>query len=973
MASRKWKTTKKGPGESKSTIDPQAMATPAAPLSEKERVTLRRAVADVPRTTTETREATGKEVVKAIRGERRKRGVTQSGAAAKSSPKKKSTAQAREEKSQAIAKAVVETTAAGFEAMGRTREMTPREAVRFGAPETTTIDTEAGGFDAPGGEVVRDEPRKREVKEETPRIKAARERIEGREGLEKAQKAVRYSKTRRSGGITGGAESGSVGSSRVPITTAPDVPLTLRGAKARQDLLAGDVDGGSRGLRTNNPPVERVPVEDPSKEYGVGTELRPVPTPLTRRSVYTTYVEPAQARLSEALEAKEAAEAVQALDVRRAGMGRVSTPVSKEPEVRTEITGQGDDRKWTTTTRTTTGISQVPSRRQALTPPKVNLSDISDPAERQRFVDERANLLGIRKALEVGIQKTAGAPKSVSRILDMPGDTNLSPQFLQNIENLAAETKKIQEMAETPEGRLGLIEGGTRFGNVRGAVGGVLPQKGGLVTGEGLELKDVLDPEDYAREKRAAAAGTIGSEVMPRSSKEGASFIASKVTPAKVEGEVISSGDIPAGTDVGLPKGGFGPTQNPQERINALLKDAAERGQLGAAKSALITSRKPQIGVSAITRQEEKTTVLPDQGGETSRQAGKTVRQASTEAFGDLARTQRRIAEATGVLQEGQLGRFTSAKAALITGAEGFTREDLERTMTDYPGKSARPLRPGTVRSGRTTEFNPNLKYTSTGAIAPGSDKDLARLAAKGDPTAEMFLSGRLNTISVLPGGKLGTLGGKTTEPVPGGPMSGMNTAEREAYRVAAFSRTPAPKELPAYPKSETIISEPSLPPFPHVREVLTGKKLATGQPTSRVREAAAANRPQPQQSAQPQQYPSNMPYSNMDRRMERLSPSTRAGLGFSGYTGMASRQITAMELAKKTPNYGAAMQRIVNSTRATGISNIMQPQSTMAPFSPGQEEKVAPGGVKYRSEGRFAPSGGGFFQRVANKGQFGE
>lgn len=926
MASRKWKTSKSKSEGRKSIIDPTELAKPASNLTDKERKKVSRQTSTQPVVETTEREATGAEVTKAIRGARAERGVTQSGAARRdpASAPAKSAAQKREEQRTEAGEAVAATIAKGGDVLGRAvniEGLSKGTKRRLGADEVVDIDTSVGGFESPESMAVqRDEPRQMSPAEIAMRDRIANQRAEETRG--RAIGKVTYTRKKRDKDI---GPMGGTGSSRIPVTSAPDVPVDLRGALARQQFfgvneeVVRDASGAkktvfSKKLRTDNPPVERLPVADPTKEMGVGTELRPIPTPLTRESVYQSYVAPAQRQLEEVLGAKEAAEAVEALDVRRAGMPREFVPETNKPETKTELR----DGKWVTTETTKTGSVVSPSRRQALSSLRREggAGDITDPAEKAAALGDEATRRALTGSLEVGIRKTAGAPRSISKVLDTVGSPALSEQFLGNIRDIAAETKTIQEQAETPEGRAALIEGGTRFVNERGR----LARKGGLTDLGGTELKDLLSPEDYESEVAKAVELSPGSEVGPRPSKQGPSSIGSSVKPALAEevglSEVVSATDL-SGT----------PKKNPQARIEAVLTEASRRGQLEETRSQLLKAGRPDISVSPMVASEEK---APQRPGEP------TVRGKVTSTFGRLAQGSRRLASGAGVLGR-NTGRFTSSKAARMVGAESATEKSIRETMEDYPGRT-RQVRGRRDMSRGVPFYNPQLTWTDTGAIAHvvgGSDKELARAAATGDQHAEMFLSGRLNPVSVLPGGALGKVGGATTEPVKGGPMYGTTAKEREASRSAAIqrsnvseaeARTAARQSRQAAEAAKQAKGIGGETIYPNVRDIMSGR--AAG---GRVVET-------------PQQRESRIVSESMGAVAFSGSPMAQMQSEVSRRTAGPETRALMTPTVSESPRENLAVVRDVATARTAGVAGAILPSSRVTRLNPttGEWEKVS-------------------------------
>jgi hypothetical protein len=891
-------------------IDSEAIASPALPpeqTSPEARKALRRSLASIPEVVTEETDATLEDVVKsgrkALRADRRARGVTQSGGARKASGgsaqpvglaaieqgsakareaasnltqedlnekrlQAKRAAEEQEGKRNKPDESFTETTAPVYEPADQVDIETPS---RGGGSQIEYADT---GYD-PGF----DNPDDYSMESATPRggvslvppSEASRRAAFHEASMSRLKESlaadVVYGIRKRRNQPKGFNPFDRFGPARRDV---PSVPITVAGAKARQSFFMNDT-GKSQPLVTGNPAVERVLVEDPTQEYGVGTELRPVPTPLTRDSIYNTYVGPASRLLNEVDQAKSVTEAIHALDIIRSNMPRVFVSHDK-PEVKSDETvlseGETGELEPKRVTTTETGKHVRPTRRQALrsltqTPiPDIPEGTDTSSEEGQALVRARDEALArrnyglnLRRTLAVGIRKFTGDQPALSGIWRMSGDTDISQEFLDNVKAIADLAQKNATLAETPGGRRRLIESGGRPSFSRGE-----PSKlGGLVTAEGYELRDLLSQEDYEKEVEAAVSASPGMRVIPQPRDSGPSSIQSTVPQA----EDKSISDIAAPTISDIPtepyKAGIeirGRSRNIQEGINRTLRDAEAAGRLDEVKNVLLNlsgRTTTGIGVQPMVKGEEN---QPQETvGNNAPSDQRTVReqvianwQPTAEAQRNLARnalgSQRTVVRfGTGgrarvvnvrrsnvglgkILSPGQLDRFTAEKAALVTGAESATQKDIEKTMSSYPGQSV------TTRGREgSTALTPGsgLKFTSTGAVAPISDDWMVRanLFESGDwpahrQTAQLFTSGALDTVSILPGGKLGTIGGRVTEPTPAHHLYGMTDDEREAYRLKRISEMDAAEET----KREQRHAQPTGParlevPFPHVKQIL--------------------------------------------------------------------------------------------------------------------------------------------------------
>lgn len=631
---------------------------------------------------------------------------------------------------------------------------------------------------------------------------------------------------------------------RMPAT--PDVPLeptTVKGLQRRQNLVLGNETGEPlKRLATGNPPVREAIVEDPTKPYGVDTLLMPVPTEQSRESIDRTFIAPWQDLITDALKAKNMAEAVRHLDVVRSTMPRSfdaskgSAAVEKTLDVdRDEKTGEikYDDGNpvLLSVKKRYSGALRRPSRRQAL----ANLAD-TDPV---RYASLKAALAS------GGVRSTTGAAQSTSRILDMPDtDATVSQQFLGHIESAMEIYNRNLKLAESVAGRRKLIESGERVpapgSPIVDAESGKLKTiTGGLRTVEGDELKDIVDPETYAREaERAAKSPDIGFAVTPlRPRSRGEQTGVTGVTPLPATGAAAERG--------------IGRTN-----LNQYLADIESRGGaegLEAVRSELIRMSRPRLGNVPVTKSPEMDPLDPAfiaaqaAGGRPVPADATTLRDVVNANFATAARGRRALAMAAGVLQPKQTGayRFSSGKETLIEGGEDKVTQGLEEAMQPASGASQPSgiaTREGDVSDlglgsqytfdaggaatissayrrfrnrlgerfrtqNRRTSSNPDSLVLPEGPIPP--------IKPRSDWFYEAQRSGRMDAAAILPGGAL-------AEPISAThPLAGLSSEELEARRVGALEAAPQPR-------ANRSLSNPPIDrtaTFPHVRDILSGRR----------------------------------------------------------------------------------------------------------------------------------------------------
>lgn len=633
---------------------------------------------------------------------------------------------------------------------------------------------------------------------------------------------------------------------RMPAT--PDVPLeptTVKGLKRRQDLVLGSETGEPlKRLATGNPPVQESIVENPDKPYGLDPQLTPVPTEQSRESIDRTFIAPWQDLITDALKAKNMTEAVRHLDVVRSTMPRTFDPskgssavektIDVDRDKAGEIKYEDGEPVLLSIQKRYSGALRRPSRRQAL----ANLADI-DP---ERYAS-------LKNALSAGgVRSTTGAAASTSRILDLPiGDTTVSPQFLGHIESAMDIYNRNLKLAESVAGRRQLIESGERVPAPGSPIvdesGKIQTVKGGLKTVEGDELKDIVDPETYAREaERAAKSPDIGFAVTPlRPRSRGEQTAVAGVTP------------LPA-TDATVERGtGAGNVRARLDRYLAYVESEGGAEGLAAVRSELIRMGGARLGNVPVTKGPEMDPLDPAfiaaqaAGGRPVSADATTLRDVVNANFATAARGRRALAMAAGVLQPKQTGayRFSSGKEALIEGGEDKVTEGLEEAMQPVSG-AAQPAGIPT-RTGTTTDIGLGSQYTTNASGAAtissayrrfrnrlgerfrtqnrrtSSDPD-SRVLPEGPippikPRSDWFYdaqrSGRMDVATILPGGSL-------AEPISEThPLAGLSSEELEARRVSALESTPQPRaerSLPNPPIDRTAT-------FPHVRDILSGRR----------------------------------------------------------------------------------------------------------------------------------------------------
>lgn len=653
---------------------------------------------------------------------------------------------------------------------------------------------------------------------------------------------------------------------RERMPSAPDVPMestTVESLQRRQNFyMGGGVEAGDFPIRTGNPPMQGRIVPDPTKASGMRPELQPIPTPQSRESIDRAYIADVRDALNMALEAKAMAEGVAQLDVERADMPRVFDPsTAGKEESRLEVgeTPEGQPELFTVRKRRT-GAMRRPSRRQALDA----IRDV-DPA---RY----SNLL--RSLSATGIPSSTGQRQtSLSRIVDMPGSTSMSPQFLGAIEKMADIYNTNLELSQTEAGRRQLIERGARIvsgerdkavvssvdlGQGKKATSKLPIRYGGLPTIEGMELgpyrtasgeegEGILDPEAYAAEvERVAKSPDIGFSVTPYRRAS-----AGDKTPGIAGPQPVSaSGETPVPTEETLGK-------VPQEALDAWMAKVTETQGPAVAdiyRQRLVAARTPRVGVPTTTRRGETTTDV----------GGTTLRDVINANFADVARSRgalARAAQVPGADVAVRGGRPTSAKAQLVTGGEAKLQEFIESDLMQPPVSGA-PQAGDALRAGAVSDvgMNPNFIITSEGVRARRGvrrellrgDKDRFAKQTRGlnDPAvgpipfrpskpdflAQSLYRGVLNPVQINPGGTISA----PNEPEASVPIAaaqsvtgraGRTPESIETWRQTVINRPSTPARstgAPGAPIERTLRTAPAAP-----SPVTRGVPLGPAQPSA--------------------------------------------------------------------------------------------------------------------------------------------
>lgn len=760
-------------------------------------------------------------------------------------------------------------------------------------------------------------------------------------------------------------------------TGISDVPLestTVEGLQRRQHFYMGedtDTDPRKWQIVTGDPAKKLGVVEDPSKPYGVRPELGPAPTPLSRESIDRTYVGTARDTVDDLLRAKNMAEAVSYLDVTRAGQERMFDPSSAGKESASLEVGElpSGETGLLKVTKRRTGAMRRPSRRQAL-------------AGLEKTNPERYKALV--ESLSAGnIPGSVGARSAISKILDIKDASSaMSPQFLEAIGQAANIHNKNLDLSQSAAGRRELIERGARIVSTEQTKTGGLPIRyGGLPTVEGDELADLLSPEDYKAEvERTVKSPDVGFAVTPlRQSSRG--------ERTSVQGPRPVSGDdrnvLPTADSAAL----MG--SNAQERLNAVLRSVEEKqgtAAVAAARSEILRGSEPRIGIPPATRGSEMDDTdlvnslrkQATERGETP-PSGETLRDVVNTNWADVASNRRRLSLAAGVggVNSIRIGRSTSGKASLITGGEDALQKFISGQLMQPPGgklPAGDALRAPDVS---TVGLDPNLTFTTkrrlSGIITPRASTmrdyrrrqeafatqqrgkntpvgPVAPMRKAIDTFIEERAAGKYDPVTIQPGGT-------TAAPIPkANPLAGMPAEALESRRAAAFeTATPRPA-APAGPRDTGQTLNVPFTPTPRV----SPEEMAKRQRSMRMLRNTPIRPGKPSEVAQPL----------------IIKPTD---ISETGYAGVARRGVeTAINREVSVPAYGrdaSGNQRFemrkTEDYEKGALTSLATPAKVRSINRSVEADLIESRRTFGKPETRTAPRGGGFFQRVANRGQF--
>ena len=716
----------------------------------------------------------------------------------------------------------------------------------------------------------------------------------------------------------------------------PDVPLTESDALARQQFFLGN-----ESLRTAQPGVTKIPTITGEGTVGEKTIIRPTRQYIA--SVQKTRVRPAEKEAAEAEAILKRAEVVEKIG--KTAAGRVVEDVTAKPVTTVEITEGGAPEARTSTTR---GMTKV---------------------EAARLPESEGGLTQSEKTALYGRPVGEVRSPKVTRVV---GSAEITEDFRSNV----AAKRAAAEAAKTAP---------------------IDPSE--IKTLEGLP-STAIDPEDLASyvERAQASKNPLRYEgARPEPSRMPKSLGSSRQKSRGVAGQTpVGLTDAEADERIAAISG-----SNPTERLAEQFKltDPARQADILARMRA---ARKPEGSVIPVRKED----VSPE-----------VAQKVNTGTFAQVARGRRRLGDRAGR----PVGSQTVDEAARITAAEDYLQKEIANDLMggrDVTSTSQAALHIRAADARRVGRALDQTRLARSGMAEPTDEQIVLgqRVATHKAATAavnqhladvesHLFRQREAATgyakaaFSTIPKGSIGDVAsGVASLGSARATAKAAGAAGAERYRQSAYwergeggagavrstvdvegvqkaFETPRAPTMQVTPKAEPIVrpadTEADLARQRRAALMATPEGRAQIE-SARTEGAAFLARPEvPAETTAP----ATRNYRNMEYPPLANTPY--------GYVGAASREISKIRSAASSapkgspermlPHFGNKMAQIgYSANKARGASNILQPASTMAPFSPGQEEKVNSSGIKYRSEGRAAPTNGGFFQRVANKGQFG-
>jgi hypothetical protein len=745
-------------------------------------------------------------------------------------------------------------------------------------------------------------------------------RVEGRTRATRAQKAI--SSARRSVEIDR--------ATGLPTRVLPpDIALTESDALARQQFFLGDVGNKPR---TTEPGVTKVPTIDETGTPREQTIVRPNRQYIA--SVQKTRVAPA---VREAKEAQRMLDLAETMDkVKKTAASRVVDDPTVTPVTTVEINEAGNPEGRTSTTRTMTPLEAA------------RLPQGDDDA---LTADERATLYG----RPVGEVRSPG----ITRVV---GETAISPQFREAVESKKAAAEAAQTDPITAAD-LEVMGGGSaqelvKEEDLTAYMDRLAKSKNPLRMETRPEptrpYKTIDDPRQRARGLTGAAPLTDseaselaqGLEGSNATERLGSMF---KVTDPSRQADILKqlrAARVPEGSTVPIRKEAASPDVAEAVNTGTFSRVARGRRAIGRAAGRPIGSQTVDEA-ARITAAED----FLRRNIESDLMGGKDPTSTSQAAMHTRAPDARRTGRALDQTYLSRSGMADPTDEQIVLGQRAATHRAATDAVNQHiAGVEAHLFRQKQAATGYAQAAFSTIPKGSIGDVAAGvASLGSARAVAKsaGSGAAARYRAGAYWDRG--PGGA-----GAVTSRVAPEEIAATDTASRAPEWTKSYVKQPLEQVVrPADTEADLAASRrKALMATPEGRASIE---------SARTEGAEFLARPQVSSGEETPKAPSR-PYEGM-----RSVPSAKTPYG---YEGAASRAMTAMKLSGRTPDFGARMRQIAKDSQATGMSNILQPMSTTFPFSPGQEERGMPG-VKYRTEGRSAPRNGGFFQRVANQGQF--